>query len=82
MILEGLLNIIFSLLIELFEVLPNISWSTDDSAMGTFFGFISVIMYLLPMHTIIQLLGLVISLLAFKAIIAIIKTLWDLLPFI
>lgn len=82
MILEGLLNIIFTILINLFEVLPNISWTTDDSAISTFLGFISVIAYLLPMDTITRLFSLVVSLMVFRIVIAIVKTIWNLLPFV
>lgn len=82
MILEGLLNIIFNILIDLFEVLPNISWSVDSSAMSTFLGFISVILYMLPMDTVIALFSLILTLTIFKIGVAVIKTLWDLLPLV
>lgn len=79
MIVEGLFNIFFSILTNLFQALPNISWATDSSAMTTFLGFISVIMYLLPMGTVVTIFSLVVSLMVFRIVISIIKTIWDLL---
>lgn len=80
MIIEGLLNVFFDFLANILENLPNISWSTDDNAWSTFAGFISVIMYLLPMDMIAYVLGTVISIILVRLVISVIKTFWDLLP--
>ena len=82
MIFENILNVLFDLSIRIFEVLPDISWSVDNSALPTFLGFISVIMYILPMNTITSLLGVVFSLILTRFAIAFVKSLWDLIPFL
>ena len=82
MIIEGLLNVFFDFLANILGNLPNISWSADNNAWSTFLGFISVIMYLLPMDTIAYVLGTVISIILVRLVISVIKTLWDLLPFL
>ena len=80
MIIEALLNIFFDFLSKILENLPSISWSADNGAWSTFLGFISVIMYLLPLDTIAYVLGTVISIIIVRLVISLVKTFWDLLP--
>lgn len=81
MLFEVLLDLIFSLVYGLFSAMPNIYWTVDEGAMSTFLGFISVVLYFLPVKTFVTLFGIVLSIILFKVFISIIKTIWDLLPF-
>ena len=80
MISEFMMNIVFSILTGLLSLLPNISWDVNSGAVGTFMDVISCVTYMLPMGTVIAITSLVVSLMVFRIVIAIIKTIWDLLP--
>lgn len=43
-------------------------------------GFIKVIAYLFPWSSISPLIGFVFAMFAFRAVVALIKTIWDLIP--
>lgn len=82
MISEFIIDILFSILSGLLSILPDISWSVDVSRFSTFFQIIGVAGYLLPMDTIITLVGLVMAITLFRIVISIVKTIWDLLPIV
>lgn len=78
MLLKGILSIVKGML----SVIPAFSWSLDNTAFATFLDVVSSVCYLLPMGTITVIIGLSISLTIVKAVIALIKTIWDLLPLV
>jgi len=82
MISEFMLNILFSILNGLLSVLPDISWTVDVDKFAPFFQIIAVAGYLLPMGTIVTIVGLVMAITVFRIIISIVKTIWDLLPIV
>lgn len=81
MITEGLLNVFFALLSGMFSLLPDLSWDVDSGVFSVFLEVIRFAGYLLPMKTIVVILGLIISFTMFRIIISLIKTIWGLLPF-
>lgn len=82
MISEFFLNIIFQLLEWLLRMLPDISFSADWSTTSTFFGVVRCVLYMLPLNTISAIVGLLLAISGFRVIIAIVKTIWDLLPLV
>ena len=82
MVTESLLNIVFGVLSGFFSLFPNIAWDIDLDVASVFFGFVGNICYLLPMKTVILVLGIVVALNIFKITIAFIKTIWELLPLV
>lgn len=80
MISEFLLNIVFGIVNGLLVLVPDISWSVDTSWMSAFVSVLKMVFYLLPMHTVIQIITLIIALTIFRFIISLIKTIWELLP--
>ena len=80
MIGEFLLNIVFQIVEWILTSLPEIAIPTMMARDSTFFGMVRCVLYLLPLDTISTIVGLLISIALFRIIIAIIKTIWDLLP--
>ena len=81
MISEFLLNIVFDIASWLLGLLPEINFSVDSSAFEFFLGIVQVAGYMLPMGHISAIIGLIFVLNLLRIIIALIHTLWDLLPF-
>ena len=82
MVIEAPLLVILAIVKGLLSMIPSFSWSLSNTAFGTFLDIVSSVCYLLPMGTITTIIGLSISLTIVKAVIALIKTIWDLLPFV
>lgn len=81
MITESLFNSLFSGLRGLFGILPDISWEVNPEVFDAFFQIIRLAGYLLPMGTVITILGIILAFNAFKIVISLIKTIWALFPF-
>lgn len=81
MITEFLLDLAFGILSGLFSLFPDISWSVPVSVVSGVTQFFHVIFYIVPMQTVFSIAALVIALHSFRIVIALVKTLWDVLPF-
>lgn len=82
MISEFFLNVIFSIVSGILSMLPDITINVDDSAIEYFFNILRVVCYFLPMGTVIAMVTLIIALSVFRVVIAVIRTIWDLLPLV
>lgn len=82
MIAEFTLNIVFNIVSGMLGLLPDVSWSVETTAFEYFLDVIRVAGYLLPADTISAIIALIIVLLNFRIVIAIIRTIWDLLPIV
>lgn len=82
MVTEGILNAVFGILEGFLSLLPDISWNVDGSAFDIFFDVLEMVCYLLPMPTIIAIFFIVVGFTAFRIVISLIKTIWDLLPIV
>ena len=80
MISEFMLNIVFGIVYKLLEMLPEVTLSADTSAFSYFISFIRVAMYILPMPTVCAVVSLIFAFTVVRIVIAVIKTVWDLLP--
>lgn len=81
MITESFFTLLFNCIRGLLALIPDISWEVNPEVFDSFFSFIHMAGYLLPMQTVIVILGIIFSFNLFKIIIAIIKTIWSVLPF-
>ena len=82
MIVEGIADLIFNIVQGMLSMLPDIKWDVDNSVFSIFFDVLEMVCYLLPMPTVLTILSFVIMINMFKIVISIIKTIWDLLPFV
>lgn len=82
MISEFILDVVFSIVSRILVLLPDVSWSVDSTFFDYLVSFIRCAGYLLPWQTVTAILGLVLDLAIFRIIIAILKTIWDVLPLV
>ena len=82
MITEFFLDIVFNISYGALSLLPDITWSLDSTALTYFIDIIRVVGYMLPGSTVIAILTLVFAFTMLRIVIAVIKTVWDLLPFV
>ncbi len=81
MIVNGLLNIVSGVINLLLAPLELINFAVDvGTSLGVVKGFISVIAYLFPWSQVTPLIYIVITFFIFRCVVALIKTIWDLLP--
>ena len=82
MVTNTLLNIVLGLFSMVFSVLPDISFDVSSSMYTTFTDIVAGVLYLLPVDTILTIMGIVLTILVFKVFVAIPKAIWDLIPFV
>ena len=62
--------------------LPDINWVFEPSNVSAFTNILRGVTYFLPMQTVAQIFQLVISLLLFRVGVAIVKVIWDMVPWL
>ena len=82
MIVETMLDLVFKIVEGVLSILPNFSWSVENSFFSSALDLIRVACYLLPMGTVVSIITIINLLLVIRIAIAIIKTIWDLLPLV
>ncbi len=82
MIMEGIFDLILAPLTLVLELLPDISWTVSAEGFTVLFEFFRVVCYLLPMRTVVGILSVIVLINGFKIVVSIIKTVWQLLPFL
>ena len=82
MISEFLLNIVFGIVSGMFELLPEFSWTVENSAFQHLFSFIRAVGYLLPWGTVGSIVAIILLLTSIRFVIALIKAIWELLPIV
>lgn len=74
LILQGIVNILLA-------PLTPLNWAiTTGFSIGVISDFINIVAFVLPWSNILPIIMFIIAMFAFRAIIALIKTIWDLLP--
>ena len=61
-------------------LLPTIHIDVDAVTASTAFEYIRAGLYFFPVQTVLRIISLTLSLWVFRIIIAVVKTIWDLLP--
>ena len=83
MIIDGLLYVISLVLDVLLSPLEAIDAAINVVGSIPFLiQFFEVIAYILPWHNLLPLFVIVIAVISFKIVISLVKTLWDILPFV
>lgn len=81
MIIDGVLIILQGIVNVLLAPLSVINWVvTTGINIGVISDFINIIAFVLPWKNILPIITFIFGMFAFRAIIALIKTIWDLLP--
>ena len=82
MIVEGICNVIFGLLSGFFSLLPDIHWNIQADFFTKFLEVPRMVCYLLPMGTVATIFALVVAFTVFRIVVALVKTIWNLIPFL
>lgn len=82
MVSEFFINLVWVLVKPLIDLMPEIELNVSMESLRFFLDACSAVSYLLPMSDIIIMIGIIISITAFRVIISFIKTIWDLLPLV
>lgn len=82
MITEALFNIIFGILDFVMGMLPFFDFTIDISAFDTMADIIKTVSYLLPLGTMLTIFTLILAINGFKIVVSILKTIWQITPFV
>lgn len=74
-------GVILVVVISLIFSLPAISLDKDAIISSSAWYWITAAMYFVPTHTVVSILSVIVSLGIFSLIVAVVKTIWDVLPF-
>lgn len=80
MIGEFLLNIVFTIVSGVFDMLPDFSWNVNSTFFEYFLSIVKVVGYMLPMGTVSHIIGIIMDLMLLRIAVAFFRTLWDVLP--
>lgn len=80
MITEKIMNLINNIFIRFFIGWEDIDLLINESLWEPVHDFFAFLFYVLPIKTVIAIFGLFLATMAFRIIVSLIKTLWDLLP--
>lgn len=82
MILEGLFTLLVAALTGFFSAVPDVSWSCDSLVYQNAVSLIQGICYLMPSGAVVAITSFVFSLMAFRVLVAVLKTIKGMIPFI
>lgn len=82
MVVENIYNLLISGLNWLLSLMPDVTWSVDTGVFSYFISIINTIKYLLPMEYIADMFDVIIGFMTFRIIIALLRTVWDILPIV
>ena len=80
MIIAGLLYVLFSLVKGILTLIPDYAWNVDSVALTNFYEAIRMVFYIVPKDVVISIIGITIVLTNIKIGVAVIKTIWQILP--
>lgn len=80
MIATGLLNVIWSIALPILNHIPAISISANTPITSNVLAYIRCALYFFPMGTVMTIFSLVLGLWILRIVIAILKTIWGVIP--
>lgn len=82
MITDSLLGFFFDFVNGLLDKLPLMHISVDLSMLNGFLDILAGVLYFFPWAKVAPILGIIIMMQTWRIIVSIIKTIWNLLPFL
>lgn len=80
MVVEGLLSVVFGFINILLLPLSVIDIGLDILTLEPVIQFFNMAMYLIPFKDLMPIFMFFVSMMSFRIIVSLIKTIWDLLP--
>lgn len=74
-------GIIFLAVVGILTLLPSIEIDEDAVLSSSAWQWVKAALYFLPIHTVAAILAVVVGLGVWSIIVAVVKTIWDVLPF-
>ena len=83
MVAELILKGFFHFISPILDVIPDLANSLHFSfdAIDTFFDYLSLAFYIIPVNTFYSIFKIIITVQLFRVLSTIIKTIWQLIPF-
>ena len=82
MLSEFFLNIVFGIVSGFFDLMPDMTWSVETTAFQYFMDILKFSGYMFPWGTVVAIASIIIGISIFRIVIAAIKSLWGILPFV
>lgn len=82
MIVEGMLSVVFGLLNILLMPLNVVNFGFDILTLEPVKQFIKMALYIIPFAELMPIFVFFASMMAFRIVVSLIKTIWDLLPIV
>ena len=73
--------VIFGIVLGVLVVLPTITVDAEAVMSSSAWAYVRAALYFVPVHTVLTILGAILALGLWSIIVAVVKTLWDVLPF-
>lgn len=80
MIVESILNIIFGVVNIILSPISLLGWGFDLALCSPLGDILKVVYYVLPIDKLSPIISFIVAMFIFRAVIALIKTIWQLLP--
>lgn len=80
MITDAVINIIYDIFMFLLGGYQPLAFNMDTTVFRTFSDFLAFIFYILPVQGLLPIVTIFVSIMMFRIVISVIKTIWDLLP--
>ena len=80
MIIEGIFNLLFLPIEILLAPLTVINFVVDSSIFAPILSFLNMATYLIPIKQLMPIVLFSVSLIIFKIVVSLVKTIWDVLP--
>lgn len=80
MIGEYVLNIVFNIVERALSTLPVFDWNIKASFLQSALDMIHLAGYMLPMGTIVTIIGIIGFLMTWRIAVSLLRTIWEVLP--
>ena len=80
MIVEGILTVVFGIVNIILSPISLIGWGFDTALCSPLGDILKVVYYVLPIGKLSPIITFIVAMFIFRAVIALIKTIWELIP--
>lgn len=80
MVTNTLMNVIFGIVNIILSPISLLGWGFNLALCSPLGDFLKIVYYVLPIGKLIPIITFIVAMFIFRALVALIKTIWDLLP--
>lgn len=82
MIISGIIYVLFSIVRGLLTLVPDYSWNADSVTLTNFYEAIRLVFYFFPVDVVISIVTIIVAVNTVRIFISLVKTIWQLIPFL